>query len=321
MKSLNKYFERGLELLSDMYFEPKFSEEELQINLANWKDSLKYNMEKTRFVATNTFDKKYFGNNHPYGHFTEEQDYKNIARDDLIEFHKQHANREMIISISGKVPKDARNLLNKYFGKVENKTKFAIPKHEAHPEDERRTFIEKKDSVQSSIVIGGDKIERSHTDYPEFTFTNFLLGGGMLSSRLMQNVREDKGYSYGIYARSQSYKFASYFYIQTDVNCKFTEKTIAEIYKEIDRLKNEPVGKDEIERAQNFLLSDFADSLDGPYNTASAYINNLFFEIDTQKYYDNLIEKILNITPEKIRESAKKYFKTENLLEVIVGKV
>ena len=159
---------------------------------------------------------------------------------------------------------------------------------------------------------------KNHPEYFGLQILTTILGG-YFGSRLMKNIREDKGYTYGINAGIMSMQQAAFFYINTEVGVDVTDNALAEIYKEIELLQTVLVSDDELALVKNYILGQVLRSCDGPFNMASLFENVHFFGFNFE-YYNNYIEKVKNIDAEELKKLAENYLKKEDLIEVVVGK-
>jgi predicted Zn-dependent peptidase len=191
----------------------------------------------------------------------------------------------------------------------------ALILQEAAPE---RLLISKPDSLQSAIRIGFRTFNRHHADYFDLSILNLVLGG-YFGSRLMTNIREEKGYTYNIYSTLDAMQFDGCFYIGTEVGHEFLQDTLTQVYLEMDRLRDELVDEDELEMMRNYILGNYLTMIDGPFNVAELVrlivTEDLpFTELQTS------VERTLAVTRNSIQETAKKYLLPEKMSEVIVGK-
>jgi predicted Zn-dependent peptidase len=143
--------------------------------------------------------------------------------------------------------------------------------------------------------------------------------GGYFGSRLMANIREDKGYTYGIGSNIISKLHAGHFYISTEVGADVTNQALTEIYKEIALLRDELVADEELELVKNYLTGTFLRSIDGAFSLAQKFTGVYFYNLGYD-YYTKYIDTLKNITPENIKDFACKYLQEEDLYELVVGK-
>jgi zinc protease len=179
-------------------------------------------------------------------------------------------------------------------------------------------FLEKEEALQSAIRIGRRTINRSHADFPGLQVLNTILGG-YFGSRLMANIREDKGYTYGIGSASVSLKNAGYFFIASEVGAEVCSKAIDEIDKEIEILKTQPVPDDELVLVRNYMLGSLLGSLENAFSHADKFKNIFFYGLGYD-YYERYIQTVKDISAERIMELANKYFNAGDFERVIVGK-
>jgi predicted Zn-dependent peptidase len=224
----------------------------------------------------------------------------------------------MAIIVSGKINNKTAELLNFYFGntghdEINNDTPVKIIKGEKN----KKIHVNKSGAVQSAVRIGSVTINKRHPDYPGLKVLDSVLGG-YFGSRLMKNIREEKGYTYGISSSISSLDLAGYKLISTEVgqiNCK---KAINEIYKEIRLLQNVPVGKGEMEVVRNYMSGEMVRMFDGPFALAESFRSAWEFGLDNSYYY-RLAEKIKTIDPDEIMELARTYYNIDDLYEITAG--
>jgi zinc protease len=313
--SLNSFIEPVLDLFFEVLTDPSFPEKEIEQVKTIAIQNLKVNHEKTSFLASKLFRKKLFGENHPYGYELEENDLNSIKRDDLLTHYRAWLS-DIVIFVSGKIDSKTETLISKRFSAFTKATTHSngiAAKGWAKFHEQ----VEKEGSVQASIRAGRDSLMRDHVDYPEVIFVTHLLGG-YFGSRLMKNIREEKGLTYGIYSSIHPLQHASYLVIGADVNKENVGLTISEIRKEIKLLYTEQVGHDELTTAKNHFIGSLQSEITTPFAHAdkikTIYLSNL-----PKDYYKNIIGRINSITPERIIEIAEKYLNTESISDVAVG--
>jgi zinc protease len=167
------------------------------------------------------------------------------------------------------------------------------------------------------LRIGKKLFNRTHPDYIPFVITNEILGG-YFGSRLMKNIREDKGYTYGIYSSIGSLKNEGYWVIAADVKKEFAENAIAEIFKEINKIIEQPVETEELERVKKYMLGSFMNQLNTPFDLMDRFKAIHYTGLD-YSYYDRFIETVKTISSETIQKIAQTHFTPNNLVIVKVG--
>jgi predicted Zn-dependent peptidase len=317
--SLSKHFSKVLPLLAEVIKTPRFPQEELQAFVQRSIQHLQVDLSKNDVVAYRQITEMFFGPDHPYGYNSNPDTYNLLKREDLIQHHESlfTANNCFII-ISGKVDKEVLEQLNEHLGHGIRSGQVPTPAlilQEAAPE---RLLISKPDSLQSAIRIGFRTFNRHHADYFDLSILNLVLGG-YFGSRLMTNIREEKGYTYNIYSTLDAMQFDGCFYIGTEVGHEFLQDTLTQVYLEMDRLRDELVDEDELEMMRNYILGNYLTMIDGPFNVAELVrlivTEDLpFTELQTS------VERTLAVTRNSIQETAKKYLLPEKMSEVIVGK-
>ncbi len=318
--TLTRHFESLLPLLQEMLNEPAFPEEELQTFVDNSIQSLQVELSKNDVLAYRTITELFFGDTHPYGYNSNPDTYHSLTREDLLQHFKQHYHSgNCKIMLSGRLGKDTLSLLNRYLGQgipIGTPSKPKIPVADSKPEHLK---IFREDSVQTAIRIGRRFPTKSHPDYQGFYILNTLLGG-YFGSRLMANIREDKGYTYNIFSTIDSLHYDSCFYIGTEVGNDFVEPTVKEIYREMDLLTKKMVDPVEMKMLQNHLLGSLLSMVDGPFNVASI-VRTIVTENLDPKDFDDLVHLMRNISAEDLHGLAQRYLQREDMWEVIVGAV
>lgn len=319
---LSKNLDKLVPLLSEILTEAIFPEHEFNVLVNNKLQSHQINNQKVGYIARNRFLSMITGENHPYGRYAEQNDYQSLNRKDLIDFYsKNYSFEHCKIFISGKVDENALNLLEKYFGfqkKLKTKNTSEI-QHKISSGENRRLDIQIENAVQNAIRIGHETIHRNHPDYHKLKITNTILGG-YFGSRLMTNIREDKGYTYGIGSAIVSYKNASFFFVSSEVKSENTKDVLYEINEEIEKLKNQTVSEEELFLVKNYLLGSFQRSFDGVFAQADRLRDGVLMQFG-YNYYDKYIETIRSIHQEEICNIAKKYLSLENSFIINVGKI
>jgi zinc protease len=318
--TLNRYVEKILELCHEILFNPGFPDEELDTMMKYRLQKYQVNRQRVSVLSADYFFQSIFGKDHPYGRYTLEDHFTAINRSMLIDFHAQHYNiSSMNIIISGKIPPQIVTILNRFFGTIKNDKRPAPQQQsEIKGEKTKKLFIKKADSVQTAIKIGSQTINKNHPDYPGLKVVDTILGG-YFGSRLMKNIREDKGYTYGINSSVNSFLQTGYKIISTEVGSEYAEKTKEEIYKEIRLLQNEPVPGDELEVAKCYMSGEMLRMFDGPFALAESFRSVFDFGLDNSYYY-RLAEKIKTIEPDEIMTLASTYYNIEDLYEVEAGR-
>lgn len=313
--SLTKNLQPVLELLYEIITESVFPERELEQSKIIFLQNLKVNKEKTSYQAGKYFRKHLFGDVHPYGKELDENEVETINQDDL----KAHYNgflRDLFIVVSGKINSSNVNLINMTFAGLKCKPSEAGA-HQTPAEDPIRKLYDKEGSLQASVRVGKRFIGRRHSDYFDVLLLNHILGG-YFGSRLMKNIREEKGLTYGIYASIHTLMRDSYLVIGADVNKENLEFTFDEIRGELRRLSQEPIPTEELETARNHFIGSLQAEITTPFSHADKLKNLLLYELG-KDYYTRLIQRIDTISAEDLMAAADKYYSEDSFYEIAVG--
>jgi zinc protease len=316
---LNKHIEKVLELSREILFRPAFPEAELNSLMKKRLRWYMVNREKVQNLALDQFFESIFGKSHQYGYQIREQDFENITPSILSDFHTRYYTPEnMAVIISGKIHGKTAELLNSYVGNIgsnENNKEASV--NLIKGEKLKKVHINKAGTVQNAIRIGSATINKRHSDYPGLKILDSVLGG-YFGSRLMKNIREEKGYTYGISSSITSLDLAGYKVISTEVSQKNCQKAIDEIYREIKLLQDVPVKKEEMAVVRNYMSGEMLRMFDGPFALAESFRSAWEFGLDNSYYY-RLAEKIKTIDPDEIIELARTYYNIDDLYEITVG--
>ena len=315
----NKHIQKVLELSHEILYHPVFPEPELTSLMKKRLRWYLVNREKVQNLAIDQFFESLFGKNHPYGRQVIETDFENITPALLSNFHtKYYTPENMAVIISGKIHNMTADLLNSYFGNIiRGFMKTEEPVGIIKSEKTKRVHISKPGMVQTAIRIGSATINKRHPDYPGLKILDSVLGG-YFGSRLMKNIREEKGYTYGISSSLSSLDLSGFKVISTEVGRKNCQKTIDEIYSEIKLLQNVHVKEDEMAVVRNYMSGEMVRMFDGPFALAESFRSAWEFGLDNSYYY-RLAEKIKTIETDEIIELARTYYNIEELYEITVG--
>lgn len=316
---LNKHTAELLPVVAELITESIFPEEELQIYKKNNQQRLQVNLKKCDFVAGRLIDEYLFGFHHPYGKYTSAPDYEALERNELVDFYKRfYTEGHCMIFAAGRLPADLQEQLNKYFGSLPlNRKTLPAPVHTGAPATEKKyQIINDPKGVQGAIRMARPFPNRHHPDFMKVQVLNNIFGG-FFGSRLMSNIREDKGYTYGIHSYLQNHIQQSAWMISTEAGRDVCKATIDEVYKEMKLLREEPVQQDELELVRNFMLGSILGDLDGPFQLISRWKNYILNNLDGSFFYKN-IETVKTIQAEELQELAKKYFAETDFYELTV---
>lgn len=318
---LNKHVGELLPVVAELITDSIFPQEELDIYKKNAQQRLQVSLKKSDFVAGRLIDAYIYGPAHPYGVYMEAADYQQLQREDLVAWYEQHYRRGACrIIIAGKLPTDIIDRLESAFGSLPihaPEEGVALPAPAIVPATQKKyNIVNDPDGVQGSIRIARNFPNRHHPDFQKVQVLNNVFGG-FFGSRLMANIREEKGYTYGIYSYLVNNIQESALVISTEAGKEVCAPAIVEVYKEMDLLREELIDEEELQMARNFAIGTILGDLDGPFHVASRWKNILLNGLDG-RYFDEGVRIIKTIGPEELRELARKYLKPEDFFELVV---
>ena len=314
--TLNKYFDKVLPIFIDAIKNAAFSEDEFKVILAQKKQSFIINSEKVEFKARNTFLKTIF-EDHFYGLSARIEDFDNIFPEDLVNFHDAYyKNAAMKLYLAGMMPKNGVAILNKYIGTWKLKKMPSVQEYSPEVKNDK-IHIVKEGALQSAIRIGRVCFNLHHIDYHQLKFLSVVLGG-YFGSRLMSNIREDKGLTYGIGSICIHQEESGYFSISTEVKGEGTQLALQEIYYELRRLREELIPDEELSLVKKYIIGQILNSADGPFAQASL-LKNMHVQGVGFEFYDSYKTILDNIDAEALKDLINKYLKDEDLCEIVVG--
>ncbi|MEO5996989.1 MAG: pitrilysin family protein [Chitinophagaceae bacterium] len=316
---LTRHLPELLPVVREILTESIFSEEELQLFTRTGKQRLEVNLKKCDFVANRLIDEYLFGSDHPYGKYSSAAAYDALTREQLLAFYEQYyVNGKCILFVAGKLPPDISTLLNRYFGGLSlNQNNLPEKQHIIKPFNEKKYRVSNDpDGVQGAIRIASHFPGRKHPDFTKVQVLNNLFGG-YFGSRLMSNIREEKGYTYGIHSYLQSHIQQSAWVISTEAGREFCEATVEEVFKEMLDLREELVDEEELMLVRNHMMGTILGELDGPFHIMAKW-KTLVLNGLKEDYFYNYLETIKTVSADELQELSNKYFIPENFYELVV---
>jgi zinc protease len=317
---LKKDLEKGLDLFADTILRPVFPEVELEREKKEILGMIQSSEERPGTLADKAFNKGLFQNN-PYGHPVEgnRESVPNLSRSDVLRFY-QTAGRSnnAVLSIVGDISMD------------EVKTKIVPLFSKWTPGEVKRMIwpppVGKKgemvkinrDLSQANIIIGGIGLERANPDYYTLSVMNYILGGGGFGSRLMEEIRVKRGLAYAVSSFLEAQKYQGTFQVVLQTKNASAREAISLSLKEIERIRQEMVSEEALQRAKHYLIGSFPMRFDtqGKLVSFLSLIEYFGLGLDYAKKYPSLIG---SISREDILRVAKKYLHPERSLQVVVG--
>ncbi len=319
LHTLSKHLSVLLPVIKEMVTDSIFPEEELAIYKQNSKQKLSVSLQKCDFVANRLIDAYLFGEHHPYGKYLVAADYDALTTAQLKNhFQQYYLNGNCVIFIAGKLPGNVFEQLNQEFGKLSLKpgNKEMIKKSIEPAEGKKYRIINDAEGLQGAIRIARPFPNRHHPDFMKMMVLNTVFGG-FFGSRLMSNIREDKGYTYGIHSYVQNQFQETALMISTEAGKDVSEATVAEVYNEMKTLREELIDEEELLLVRNYLIGSILGDLDGPFHIIGRWKNIILNNLEEQYFYET-IKMIKTITAEELKELANKYLQPEDFYELIV---
>lgn len=314
--TLNKNLEVSVVLLLELLQSSVFPEKELAQLKSIYLQNLRVNKEKTSFQSSVRLRKSLYGEDQPYGKELEEQDVASLSKDQLTG-HFEEFFKSATIIVSGNVSDEHQKVITDAFGSFGAnplRRESEIPRIAGSNE---RLIISKEGSVQSSIRMGKRSIGRTHTDYAGVVFLNHILGG-YFGSRLMKNIREEKGLSYGISSSLTTMIHANHLAIGADVNLENVGLTFQEIRNELRKLRTESIDPAELETARNHFIGSLQLEITTSFAHADKIKNLLLFNLP-DNFYQEMILQIDKISADDLLRIASEYFHEDSFIEIAVG--
>ncbi len=314
--TLSKFYRQTLEVAEEILLRPIFPEEELLTYCTKRQQRLKIERQRVEVKAREAFARALFGPSHPYGTSFDEKLYDTLTREQIEAFYRTRYTAEnCFVVCSGRIGDDERRAIAAIAEALPHGTaaapQFPTPtiRHEeriAHP-----------GAVQSALRVGRLLFDRRHPDFVGMQVVAAVLGG-YFGSRLMRNLREIHGYTYGVVAAMVNFEQAGYLAIATQVGAEATNQALAEIYAEIERLRTELMPDEELALVKRIMAGEMLRILDGPFGIADVTIENILCNEDNTVVSKNL-RHIEALTPSDIQQLAQRYLAHEDLVTVVVG--
>ena len=315
--TLSKFFAQTAEVIEEVILRPTFPEREVSIYSAKRRQQLTIERRKVETIARENFAQAIFGKSHPYGISYPESAYDTLCREDINEhYQRRYTAENCIVICSGSISEDVLKRITDITAQIHNsaeKDEIAFPPFDTQHE----VLVQHNGAVQSSIRMGRLLFTRAHEDFIPMQVLSTTLGG-YFGSRLMQNLRERNGFTYGVFSAMVNFQNTGYLAIATQVGTDVTEQALEQIAIEIDTLRNELVSEQELSLVKNIMAGEMMRILDGPFGIADVTTENILCGFDNSHIADNL-RRIRTTTPEEIRALAQKYLDPNDIVTVVAG--
>ena len=319
--SLKKYFPRIMEMMSDGLLNPLFTQEEFLKERNILVDGIKSAQKSVPDIASQVGDKLFYGANHPYGEFATIQTVENITLEDVQNYYSTYAKpNNAYLTIVGDVDfNEIKKLVTSLF---KGWKKGKLPEYEMPTVNDvsknEINFVDMSNAVQSEITVGNIiNISMANPDYFALRLANQILGGS--GGRLYENLREDKGFTYGAYSGVTTSRYVGNFYASTSVRNEVTDSSVVEIINEINRIISDNVSESKLASVKEKFVGNFIMSTERPSTIATFALNIDKYNLPGN-FYETYLDNFQKVTVEDIKRVTNKYFKNNNLRIVIVGK-
>lgn len=315
--ALSKFFPQTAEVIEEVILHPTFPETEVATYRDKRRQQLAIERRKVETIARENFAHAIFGEKHPYGVSFPESAYDTLCREHIEEHYRSRYSAEnCIVVCSGAISDDVLQRITHIASQIpasNTLTTIEFPPYDTH----YNVRVQHDGAMQSSIRMGRLLFPRSHEEFVPMQVLSTLLGG-YFGSRLMQNLREQNGYTYGVYSAMVNFQQTGYLAIATQVGTEVTEDALQQIAAEIDRLRTERVSEQELSLVKNIMAGEMMRILDGPFGIADVTTENILCGFDNRQIEANL-SRIRNTTPDEILSLAQRYLAPEDIVTVVAG--
>ncbi len=319
--SLNKHFPHTLSILESLLKEPTFPEKQLDIVVHTNKHQFLVNQNKVSYLSEKALRQATFGNEHPMGLVPDEWDYDRISSESLRNFYRQHYHSgNCFIYMSGHITDELIHKVQDTFGNTpwgDTKPYQTPLEYPIQTTTRKRIHIPKTDVLQSSVRMSWRTIQCQHPDFLKLRFLMTVFGG-YFGSRLMSNIREDKGLTYGISAGIINFPDTGLATVASETATQNVEELIREVYNEMDKLREELIPHEELEMVRNYTMGEMGRTYEGAFSLAEAWINTDISQLSNE-YPLRRMNAIHEVTAEELRNLARTYFVKESVFEVVAG--
>lgn len=311
------YMEKILPIISEMLFESIFPDKEFDIVRDNLVHQIKMDDQRGDVIANKKLFSVLFGENHPYGRVGLPEQVNEINKEMVIDFYqKNYLSQLSEIFIAGDINEMDIRLIGQYLSPIRDIKEINPIEHKIESTIQPEIVIHREQSTQASIRIGKLMFNQLHPDYIPLHVASCVLGG-YFGSRLMSNLREDKGFTYGVGSYLISYQHSGFFGISTEVGLEHCDAAISEIYKELQLLHQNTIQEEELNRVKNYLIGNYLKSFDGSFNIMGQYTSIISKGLDAS-YPQHYLDIVKSINASDIKSMINKYLRAEDLTRIVV---
>ena len=317
--TLTRYFPQLIELINDIILFPAFDEQELKVYINNKLERLQIDLRKNEVLAYRNLTEIIFGKKHPYGRNPKPEDYLGISTNDLRDHHQHFIlPQNGMIFISGAYGEDVLENIKQVLGSWNPSQPNGVNAHITHVAESSIGYFEMDgpQSHQAAIRIGRRLFTQHHPDWNGLYVLNTILGG-YFGSRLMAEIRENLGLTYGIYSGVDSFSEDGCFYISTETTTDNIKTVIQAIRVETQKLQEVLIPENELQMARNYLMGHLMTQLDGPFSTLDQ-IRSMKIERLGDESFGELVNTIQNISSGDLRDLAIRYLDLDQWATIVV---
>ena len=317
--TLKKFFSQTVELVQRMLFEPAYDEEQFLTIRANNKAQLQVNMQKGDVCALRALRRSVYGAEHPCGMAADPEDYDALQTEHLRAFFaRNYGSCNCSIYLSGNVDDAVLKQVETLFGQEGWGSTASVENvdHRLMPDADKYIEIQRPDAVQSSIRMGTLLMDVKDEDYFTMRVLTTVLGG-YFGSRLMKNVREEKGYTYHISSDLVTNTSKVLFMVSCEALADKADEVIAEVRDEMLRLQSEPIPESELRMVRNYMIGEICRNYEGAFSLTDAYIFMEHLGLP-QTHLEQTVEAIRTADAGHLQLLAQRYLHPEELYTVVV---
>jgi predicted Zn-dependent peptidase len=311
----------ALRLMADIALRPRFPAEELDRQRRQRLTAIMQARDEPRTIAQVIYNRTLFGENHPYGipDIGTAQSLQEMNTDDLRQFHQRFfvPNNATLIVVGDVSREEMTPKLEAAFASWR---RDQVPTRQYADVDQvqqrRVILVDKPGAAQSRIQIGRIGVDRKTADYYALVVMNTILGGSF-ASRINQNLREDKGYTYGAVSRFDFNVLPGAFTALSSVQTSVTDKALVEFFTELNGIL-EDVTEDEMTRARNFVALRYPSGFQAVSQIAGR-LGQLYMHDLPDGYFNEYIQQILAVSKEDVLRVARRYIDPERVEVIVVG--
>lgn len=318
---LRRFLPQISNVLREILTEPVFSEKEFELQKEKAKQEFSVSESTVHRMAYRAFQRTLYGEEGTLGKTPVVQDYDRLQLDWIKEFHKRcFVFNNCRIFLSGNIKEEDLKTVDQCLGSVALVQDYTPLTYDyvEKPSEKKKIFVEKSDSVQSAIMVGRKLFDIRHSDRLNFSVLNTVFGG-YFGSRLMSNIREEKGYTYGINSSVSEQHKVYLSIVSTQTANQYVQPLLKELYGEMDRLCNEVISEDELAQVRNIMIGDLLRTFDGSFSVVDLYISLTLKGFDYKEYITDKLECIKKISAQTLLETAQKYLVKYTYYEVVAG--